>query len=334
MLQVTLYTRRECHLCEEVETNLRMIHSDIPFELKIVDIDSDENIKVLFGMEIPVVEAGPYRLRYPFSVQELRMTISAANDRLAQLERLNENPPEIGSGTGISINRSDRIAFWIARHYLLLINLFLLLYFGLPFLGPVLKTTGLNFPAEVIYKIYSPICHQWAFRSWFLFGEQAYYPREAAGIDNVTTFEQATGFSDVVDPDRRIARAFEGNEILGYKVALCQRDEAIWGSMFIFGVIYAITGRKIKKLHWILWLLLGLFPVALDGGSQLLSQLPVDLFQTIFPYRESTPLLRSITGILFGWTTAWLTIPLIEETMGESRRDLARKFNSLKERKS
>jgi uncharacterized membrane protein len=300
---------------------------------RIMDIESNDNLKNLFGMEIPVVEVGPYKLKSPFSEKELLMTIGAANDRLEQIAQINQNTQLDEKVGRITLNRSDKIAFWIARHYLLLINLFLLLYFGLPFMAPVFKATGLNFPAEVIYKIYSPVCHQWSFRSWFLFGEQAYYPREAADIENVITFEEATGFSDVIDPDRLIARKFEGNEILGYKVALCQRDEAIWGSMFLFGLIYAITGRRIKKLHWVLWILVGLVPIGIDGFSQLFSQIPVEFIQSVLPYRESTPLLRTITGFLFGWTTAWLTIPLMEETMGDSLRDLERKFKGLKSEK-
>jgi uncharacterized membrane protein len=333
MLQVTLFSRSDCHLCEEVETDLRNIQKEIPFELTIQDIESKDNLKDLLGEEIPVVEVGPYRLKYPFSEKELQMTIGAANDRLGQILKIDQKTQNDDRVSRVTLNRSDRIAFWIARHYLILINLFLLLYFGLPFLAPVFKATGLNFPAEVIYKIYSPVCHQWSFRSWFLFGEQAYYPRAAADIKNIITFEEATGFSDVVDPDRLLARRFEGNDRLGYKVALCQRDEAIWGSMFLFGLIYALSGRRIKKLHWIWWILLGLLPIGIDGFSQLFSQVPVEFIQSIFPYRESTPLLRTITGFLFGWTTAWLTIPLMEETMGDSRRELERKYLGLKAKK-
>jgi uncharacterized membrane protein len=200
----------------------------------------------------------------------------------------------------------------------------------MPFLAPVFKEAGLDFPAEVIYKIYSPLCHQWSFRSWFLFGEQAYYPHAAADIHGVLTFEAATGITDLNDPSRVQARLFEGDQQLGFKIALCQRDEAIWGSMLLFGLIYALFGRRIKKLHWLLWIIIGLVPVGLDGFSQLISQLPVGFLHSILPYRESTPLLRTITGLLFGWSTAWFTIPLMEETMGESRRMLAKKFAILK----
>jgi uncharacterized membrane protein len=295
-----------------------------------LDIDADFALRDSFDKEIPVVEAGPFRLKAPFSKQELHMTIGAAIDRIAQLEKIGDKSFQARVERGQVISKADSLSYWISRHYLFLMNLFLLLYFGLPFLGPVLKKSGLDGPAEVIYKMYSPLCHQWSFRSWFLFGEQAYYPHASAGIQGVISFEEATGITDENDPGRLEARVFEGNEWMGYKIPLCQRDEAIWGSMFLFGIIYVITGRRIKKLHWLFWLLLGLGPVGLDGFSQLLSQLPENFLQSILPYRESTPLLRTITGFLFGWMTAWFTIPLMEETMEESRRALAKKIAILK----
>jgi uncharacterized membrane protein len=330
MLNVTLYSRVDCHLCEQAEADLKIIQETIPHKLTIIDIDSDAGLSDSLQLEIPVLETGPFRLKAPFSQQELRMTLSAAADRLAQLERINDKSFQSSVARGQTISRADRISYWISKHYLFVMNLFLLLYFGLPLLAPPLKKAGLDGPAELIYKIYSPLCHQWSFRSWFLFGEQAYYPHAAASIPQVITFEEATGITDITDPSRMKARLFEGNEILGYKIALCQRDEAIWGSMFLFGIVYAISGRRIKKLHWLLWIIFGLVPVGLDGFSQLFSQLPGDFIHTILPYRESTPFWRSLTGFFFGWMTAWFTIPLMEETMEESRRALAKKFAILK----
>jgi uncharacterized membrane protein len=330
MLNVTLYSRTDCHLCERAEADLKSLQKTLSFKLSVINIDSDEVLKATFDKEIPVVEAGPFQLKAPFTKQELRMTLGAAIDRLGQLERINDKPFQSSVARGRTISRSDKVSYWISKHYLLLMNLFLVLYFGLPFLGPIFKKAGLDGPAEVVYKMYRPLCHQWSFRSWFLFGEQAYYPHAAAGINGVISFEEATGVTDLNDPARLEARLFEGNEWMGYKIALCQRDEAIWGSMFLFGVVYAVSGRRIKKLHWILWIIIGLGPVGLDGFSQLLSQLPTGFIHSILPYRESTPFLRTLTGFLFGWMTAWFTIPLMEETMEESRRALAKKFAILK----
>jgi uncharacterized membrane protein len=142
----------------------------------------------------------------------------------------------------------------------------------------------------------------------------------------VLTFEQISGITDLNDPSRLQARLFEGNGLVGYKIALCERDVAIWSAMALFGIAYTLSGRKLPKLHWVIWVLVGLGPIGLDGFSQLFSQIPSTFIQTILPYRESNPILRMLTGFLFGLTTAWFMIPLIEESMVDTRRLLAKKF--------
>ena len=258
------------------------------------------------------------------------MTLGAAVDRRSQLERINDKAFQMNISGSNSITSSDRFSYWLSKHYLAIFNFFLLLYVGVPFLAPVFKKVGWNGPAEVVYKIYSPLCHQWAFRSFFLFGEQPYYPHAAANVPGVLTFEQVSGISDINDPSRLQARQFEGTPLLGYKVAFCERDVAIWGAMALFGLLYAVTGRRLPKLHWIVWFLVGVVPIGLDGFSQLFSQIPITIIQTYLPYRESTPFLRTLTGFLFGFSTAWLMFPLIEETMADTRRMLSKKFATLK----
>jgi uncharacterized membrane protein len=302
----------------------------IPHQLAVIDIDSDPSLRDTFALEIPVVEAGPFRLKAPFTRQELRMTLGAAADRRSQLENINDKTFQVNTSRTQTIGNADKISFWISKHYLAIFNLFLILYIGLPFMAPIFKKAGWNTPAEVVYKIYSPLCHQWAFRSFFLFGEQAYYPHAAAKISGVLTFEQVSGITDLTDPSRIQARLFEGNALLGYKVALCERDVAIWGAMALFGLVYALTGRKLPKLHWLIWVLVGIGPIGLDGFSQLFSQIPSPFIQSILPYRESTPLLRVLTGFLFGLTTAWFMFPLIEESMADTRHLMAKKFAVLK----
>jgi uncharacterized membrane protein len=109
-------------------------------------------------------------------------------------------------------------------------------------------------------------------------------------------------------------------------VALCERDIAIYGGILLFGLAFSLTGRRIKHLPWYFWLLFGILPIAIDGFSQLLSQPPLGFF----PYRESTPLLRSITGFLFGFTTAWFGFPIVEESMVDVRRYYGQKMAKAK----
>ena len=334
MLTVTLYMRQDCHLCEQAKADLDSIQEKYPHRLVEIDIDTDPALQKKYLAEIPVVEVGPYALKAPFDKQKLLMTLGAAGDRRGQLDKLGRQDHYERIRRGQEISRADRMMAWFSRHYLAVVNIFMLLYFGLPLLAPTLMKAGATLPANVIYTIYKPLCHQFGFRSFYLFGEQPYYPLAEAGITGVKTFEQVTGFQDLDNPaafSRFQARQFTGNETVGYKMALCERDMAIYGAIVLFGLVYAATGRRIKPLHWVLWILIGMAPIGLDGFSQLFSQMNWPWLASIVPYRESTPFLRVLTGGLFGLTTAWFAYPYMEESMAETRQFFIKKFASVRQ---
>jgi uncharacterized membrane protein/thiol-disulfide isomerase/thioredoxin len=329
LLTITLYTRENCSLCDEVRAELEALQEKFPHRLVAVDIDSDPALAAKYGEAIPVVEVGPYSLKAPITPQSLAMTLGAASDRRGQWQRIDPDEYERRVRRGQEITAGDRISFWISKHYLLMINLFILLYVGLPILAPVLMKAGAVAPARVLYAMYSPLCHQFGFRSFFLFGEQPYYPLAEAGLSGVQTFEEASGIQGLSDPlsaTRFDARAFVGNETMGYKVALCERDVAIYGGMLFFGLLFGLAGRRLPPLHWTLWLVLGLGPIGLDGFSQLFSQFDLAWLEALLPYRESTPFLRTLTGAMFGISTAWFAYPNIEDSMRETRQFFVKKF--------
>jgi uncharacterized membrane protein len=323
MLNVTLFTKKECKLCDEVKANLNELQSQFPHRLVEVDIESDVALMDKYRHTIPVLEVGPYTLQAPISRQKLQMTLGAAFDRKNQLEKLDDPVYKYKMEKGKTLTTGDRVSFWISKRYLLLLNLFMLLYVGLPFLAPTLMKVGAEVPAQIIYRIYKPLCHQFGFRSFFLYGEQPFYPLKEAGLSNYKTFEEATGITGVDDPynmARFEARNYIGNDTVGYKVALCERDVAIYLAILLFGVVFGLTGRRFKSLHWIAWILIGIAPIGLDGFSQLFSQFNWQWLASIIPYRESTPFLRVLTGALFGLFTAWFAYPNIEESMSETRQ--------------
>jgi uncharacterized membrane protein len=248
------------------------------------------------------------------------MTLSAARDRQEQLKDVGGKAYSDVLARNQTWTKADAFAYWLGRRYLWIFNLIVLIYLGLPALAPVMMNAGLTAPASAIYRVYGAMCHQWGFRSFFLFGEQAVYPRVAAGVEGLLTFEQATGVGESNSAqDLWAAREYRGAQGVGYKVALCERDMSIFGGILIFGLLFGLSGRKLPAMHWILWILLGLVPVGIDGVSQLISQPPL----AFIPYRESTPYLRIITGFLFGFTTAWFGYPQVEISMEETRRILA-----------
>ncbi|GAB4502582.1 MAG: hypothetical protein Fur0035_21360 [Anaerolineales bacterium] len=320
MLTVTLYSRKNCHLCEQARADLDSLQAEIPHRLQEIDIESDLALHKKYLEKIPVVEVGPFRKEAPFTRLELAVTLGAARDRQDALQKLALASPR-------PLDAGDRFSLWLARNYLWVVLALFVLYVGLPVLAPALMKAGYTAPARVIYTAYSPLCHQLGFRSFFLFGEQPFYPRAAANVSGVKTYAQATGESE---DDLLAARRFLGNETIGYKVALCERDVAIYGAIVLFVILFGLSGRRIPPLHWALWLLIGLGPIGLDGFSQLFSQLNLPFLAQILPFRESTPALRVITGGIFGFTTAWFGIPYMEESMRETRDLLMKKVAVLK----
>ncbi|MEW5872602.1 MAG: DUF2085 domain-containing protein [Chloroflexota bacterium] len=327
MIAVRLYGRKDCHLCDEVQGLLEDLRAEYPHELEVVDIDQSEELQQKYGISIPVLEVGPYTLRAPISPSELKMTLGAAQDRVRQIDKLAELELEQISILGGTWTRADGFSLWLSNHYVAIINFFVVFYLGLAALAPVLMSYGMERPANLIYRAYGFVCHQLAFRSFFLFGEQIVYPRAAAHVEGLLTFNQATGMSEGSQAaDIYAAAHFEGNEYVGYKIALCERDVAIYTGIFLFGIIFSLTGRRISTLPWYLWLALAIAPVGLDGFSQLLSQPPL----SFLPFRESTPMLRTLTGGMFGFFTAWFGIPTVEESMAETRNIMSAKWRRVR----
>lgn len=323
MITVTLFIRENCAPCDQAVEDLHSLQEALPHQLAVVNIEKDEGLREKLGGQLPIVEIGPYHLRPPFNRQDLQIMLGAARNRVDQLQQVDQVAYEKRLERGQTISTSDRITRFLSYHYLAVVNVLLLLYVGMPFLAPVLMKTGHTLTASVIYKVYSPMCHQLAFRSFFLFGAQPYYPRALAGVANVTPYETLVNSQNI---DFLQARAFVGNATVGYKVALCERDVAIYGFMFLFGMAFAVTGRRFRSLPWYLWIIIGMVPIAVDGFSQLpsLATLPASL--AWLPIRESTPMLRVLTGGLFGWMTAWYLMPMLEETARESRKIFERKY--------
>jgi uncharacterized membrane protein len=68
--------------------------------------------------------------------------------------------------------RLDDSVRWGLRHWLLLVNGGALLYAGLPWLSPLAKASGYPVIGELLFRIYTPLCHQLPERSFFICGHQ------------------------------------------------------------------------------------------------------------------------------------------------------------------
>lgn len=277
-------------------------------------IDGDSQLEQRFGKATPAILVGPYRINNPSSITEIEVAINATIERDLKNQYNTENKSRF------FFSKSEKFTLWFSKSYVKVITVLILLFVGFSFLPPMLMSAGRQSIANGIYSFYQILCHQLFFRSFFINGEQPFYPRELANIKGYKTFENVTGREA---RDLVFAREYTGNEVLGYKVALCQRDVAIYFSLALAGIIFQVTNKKMKPLRWYLWFIIALIPIGLDGFSQLPGL--AEGWPGWLPIRESTPLLRIMTGTLFGFTTGLYMFPLMEEGMKETRFQLERK---------
>ena len=229
--------------------------------------------------------------------------------------------------------RLNILVLRFARNWLKVVLVILSIYVALPFIAPTLMHLGATGPARVIYTVYSPFCHQFGFRSFYLFGEQPVYPRAAAEsrwipyedmTRDLPQFERFTPADEFTLGWSLAHKNFLGNETMGYKVALCGRDIFIYMAILAGGYIYAISfvRRRLRPVPLLLYVFLGLGPIGLDGFSQLLGYPPFNLW----PPRETLPVFRVLTGAIFGFMSAWLAFPYLELSMQDARRDIEAKL--------
>ena len=185
------------------------------------------------------------------------------------------------------------MVLWVARHWLALFGAAWGLYVIMPLLAPLFMHWGWVAPARYIYAAYSYACHQLPDHSYFLFGKSltpSLHDLEGMGLQpGLGLLEQ---------------RKFIGSTEAGYKVAICERDVAIYGAIFLAGLVFALFRHRRWQLSWQLFVLLTL-PIAIDGGTQLLG------------LHQSNWWLRTITGALFGIASVLFAYPIVDGAMQE-----------------
>lgn len=70
---IVVYTRKECHLCEDVSAVLARLSEQFEFTVEYVDVDQDPELARQFGDRVPVV-AVDGRIRAWGKVPEFELT--------------------------------------------------------------------------------------------------------------------------------------------------------------------------------------------------------------------------------------------------------------------
>ena len=192
----------------------------------------------------------------------------------------------------------DKLIYILAKHWLFAVNWAVLLYVALPLLAPVLMHQGYDRLGTYLYDLYGPpTCHQLPERSYFFYGPSYTY--------SLAELEALTG--------AEVPLRYIGNAEIGYKAGLCQRCVAIYLTLFIAGLAFALVRPGMRPLHWkqALWCLA---PLAVDGVGQL-----VGLW-------ESTWLTRTITGVSASVGVVGFLYPHLDRGFEDVKRTVERQL--------
>ncbi len=224
---------------------------------------------------------------------------------------------------------ANRMGRWFEAHWLLTFNAGWGVFVTLPWLAPVFMVLGLAWLGRTVYFIYNFFCHQLPERSWFLFGPGVSY----------TQAEIAAAWGRPLESisNELIRRQFIGTPELGWKIAWSDRMISMYGSIFLFGLLYALLrerGVRLKGIPWWLFIIF-LIPMGLDGLTHMVNDvLRLDFRQTnewaalltnhLLPtdfyagdhFGSLNSWLRFITGVIFGFGVVPFLWPLMDAEFG------------------
>jgi uncharacterized membrane protein/glutaredoxin len=279
-MRVTLYTKPDCHLCEDVLTILDRLTPQYGLEVTEVNILDDMALYEAYRHEIPVldIEDGRLgRLKAPIDEAGLRAAFDIAG-RAQQPGGSVLRPPRE--------HFLDRMARYMGLHWLRLACIALAVFVGLPWLAPVFASLGWWDLADPIYTAYALTCHQLPERAGTVFGYQvAFCYRNTALYGGVLLFGMLYGLA-------RDGRAAS----LGW----LKRPVSWWGLVLLL-LPMAIDGFS----H-----MFGLRENTMDGsfGSFYIGSQPFSLNWWV----------RIITGLLAALGAVWFAYPRMERAVSDS----------------
>lgn len=238
------------------------------------------------------------------------------------------------------IKAVDRIALVVVRHWL---GIFVAAYGTwvlLPLTAPLLMNAGATAPAQVVYFIYSFFCHQLPERSLFLFGPQLMY-----GLDQIGKVWSTE--------NQLVLRQFIGTPEMGWKMAWSDRMISTYGGVWLGALVWGILGRRAPRVSLVMWIVLGILPLGLDGFTHFINDIVAG--STGQGFRDTNDWLRVITGnllpdsfyygnllgsfnswarwisgLLFGFTTVFALFPIVRDSLHDTAASLDRQLERIR----
>lgn len=242
--------------------------------------------------------------------------------------------PQIGEVDGHQQRASagrGSLLYWLSRNWMAVFSLAFGFFVILPILAPVFMAIGLEFPARIIYNIFSLLCHQFPQRSFFLYGREIMYPlseiMETIGNDSVNLVA---------------LRQFYGSPEMGWKVAWSDRMVSMFTSILIFAWVWYPLRKVIGRLSW-QGLVMLLLPMAADGFTHFISDfsgigqgfrdsnawlaiLTDHSFPVTFYSGDAlgsfNSLARLLSGLLFGLGMVWFGFPHLDELFSDIKNHI------------
>ena len=76
-VKLTLYSRQDCCLCDEMKAAISKVAATIPFEMVEIDIDRSAELRQQFGDQVPVLFIdGRKAFKYRLTVSELEKKLT------------------------------------------------------------------------------------------------------------------------------------------------------------------------------------------------------------------------------------------------------------------
>jgi len=54
-VEVEIYSRPGCHLCDEAKKVIERVHRRVAFGLKVINVETDKDLEKQYGEQVPVV---------------------------------------------------------------------------------------------------------------------------------------------------------------------------------------------------------------------------------------------------------------------------------------
>ena len=80
-IEVTLYTRKGCHLCDEAKAQMAPLLREFGASLREVDIDADAALRALYDVDVPVIFLGERKVaKHRLDLTQFRRQLERARN--------------------------------------------------------------------------------------------------------------------------------------------------------------------------------------------------------------------------------------------------------------